>query len=742
MKKILILFAFLLGVSFYSEIQASHLAGGDIQYRYIGDSTGIAHQYMVYVRLYRDASGIGMPTSIPVYVCSSCYSNSSVTLPLVGGGAGSVAPTLFDCVLPNAPGTVTMEIYIYKGVVTLAGLCSDWKFTYSTCCRNGAIDNIVNPASQAFYIEAKLNNFLGNNTSPFFVSEPVRAFCVGNTFNWKQSAIEPDGDSIRYSLVNVKGNSGTCGFNNLAYAAGYSMMQPISTTPAQSLVMNPLTGVITFTPSQVEVDVMAVVVEEFRFDSTYYQWVKIAESNRDMQITISPNCSPLAQQGVILDYNANGIYIDPNNGLPTVDYTCLDSSVVLQFAVKLDCSTISPDGTDFRLTAPDGQPIPIKELVSICDVNNETDEILVKLHKPLSYNGDYYIYSKIGNDGNTLLNKCGFPMAEFDTIQLHVEGCFTTNIDLKNVSIVNDEYPQIEWLLDTIGTATAPFPTYLVDQYKVYRQDPGQTNYFLLYTINNYKNMTFNDKSLGWPDVDANTYKYRVEVVVNSKTEGPTRNIHSILLKSAIDPNLKADTIDLSWNNYNGWPGAEYYVELGTYDPDNGVWNWKDHLNPNNDPANPTLDSAYMMINQGLQPGDYAARIRAEYPGGSGPYTALSNWIRWTIYEPQPIPPIGADTLTIPNVITPNGDENNDRFTIENIETWQNSTVTIFDRWGKIVWQRSGYNQGNAWDGTDQSGNKLADGVYFYTVEVSHPPTGQQETHSGTVSVFGQRGGN
>ena len=59
------------------------------------------------------------------------------------------------------------------------------------------------------------------------------------------------------------------------------------------------------------------------------------------------------------------------------------------------------------LTAPNGQPIPIEKLVPFPNVNGETDSMRVKLFKPLSMNGEYYLYSKVGNDGNTLLNKCG-----------------------------------------------------------------------------------------------------------------------------------------------------------------------------------------------------------------------------------------------------------------------------------------------------------------------------------------------
>jgi gliding motility-associated-like protein len=735
MKKLILLLAIFTGLAWLNTAQASHMAGGDIQYRYIGDSSGVANQYRIIVRLYRDVAGIGMPTSIPVYVCSSCYPTQTVTLPLTGGGPGSVAPTLFDCVDPTAPGTVTMEIYIYKGVVVLPGLCSDWKFAYNTCCRNFAVDNIVNAGSQAFYIEAKLNNFLGNNTSPFFVSEPVRAFCVGQLFNWKQSAIEPDNDSINYTIVAVRGNTSSCTFNNLAYSAGFTPQQPISTTPPQSMVINPSSGVITFKPSTVEIDVLAVVVEEYRFDSTYFQWVKIGESNRDMQITISPNCSQLAQQGVLLDTLAPGTYPDPITGLPTVDYTCLDSSVTLNFMVKLDCSTISPDGTDFRLTAPDGQPIPVKSITAMCDNNNETQQLTLKLHKPLAFNGYYFLYSKMGNDGNTLLNKCGFPMAEFDTIQLRVQGCFTTQMDIKNVTIVEDEHPRVQWLLDTIGSALAPFPKYLVDQYKIYRQDPGQPNYFLLYTINDYKNMQFDDKSLSWPDVDANKYSYKVEVVVNSTPAVLTRGVHSILLKSVVSPIGLPDTVDLFWNSYNGWPAASYTVELGT--EASGVYNWADHSHPIS-PANPTNDTTYLMRNEGLDPGKYAIRIRADYPGGAGPYVSYSNWLKFEVYEPPVIPPPGSDSIRVPNVITPNNDGTNDLFTIENIMSWPTTrSVRIFNRWGHIVYENEMYDNSTPWDGTDKSGSKLADGTYFYSIEVVNQPVNKREVHTGTVTLMG-----
>jgi gliding motility-associated-like protein len=145
-----------------------------------------------------------------------------------------------------------------------------------------------------------------------------------------------------------------------------------------------------------------------------------------------------------------------------------------------------------------------------------------------------------------------------------------------------------------------------------------------------------------------------------------------------------------------------------------------------------------MMRNEGLQPGNYAIRIRADYPGGVGPYVSYSNWIKFVVYSPPVIPPPTSDSLVIPNVITPNNDGNNDLFVIGNIMSWPTTrSVRIFNRWGHIVYDNEMYDNNSPFDGTDKSGKKLADGTYFYTIEVVNEPTNARETHTGTVTLIG-----
>ena len=720
-------------LAFTGTAKASHNAGGDIQYEYIS-STGGTHKYKLIMRLYRDVTGITLPTNATVYACSANYATVSATLSEVSpstGGQGVVAPTLFDCVSSTNSG-VTINVVTYEGEIVLPGNAPDWTFAFSTCCRNPSVDNILNPSSQGFYIEAKLNNQIGQNTSPEFVSEPVRAFCVGRTFNWKQSTIEPDGDSLFYRISHVKDGS-SCTSTNITYAAGWTFDQPITTTPPQSLTMNSTTGLITFTPASVEVDVMAVTVDEYRYDSTLYVWRKIGEVNRDMQIAIASACTPLAQAGVQLDYQAPGIYPDPDNGLPTVDYNCLDSTVTLKFKVKLDCSSISPDGTDFRLTKPDGQPLAIQSFSANCDANNEATQMTIKLYKPLSKNGKYFLYSKVGNDGNTLLNKCGFPMNEFDTIQLNVTGCFNAIYEMENVTIEEDQNPVIEWSADT-----SSYPDYLFQEWQIFRKDPGATNYLKVGTVFDQYKYNFKDGQIGFIKVDQDSYDYRVDMKLNDDLLGASNDIRSMLLErdNGIVPIVDPDTVpvNLQWNQYNGWAVDSYTVVLQEKIAGNWMGEWiHDHVAS---PQNPVLapDTTYQMFLE-LAPGEYRVCIRTTNPMDTQ-YTAYSNCLPIIITTP-PFP----DTVVVPNFITPNGDGVNDGFIIQNVDDYEDlSQLSVYNRWGDRVWQSDYlYDNSNPWRGTNMNGAKLADGVYFYTLELLNASDNYEYVVNGTVTIMDAR---
>jgi gliding motility-associated-like protein len=71
-------------------------------------------------------------------------------------------------------------------------------------------------------------------------------------------------------------------------------------------------------------------------------------------------------------------------------------------------------------------------------------------------------------------------------------------------------------------------------------------------------------------------------------------------------------------------------------------------------------------------------------------------------------------TIDATNILTPNGDGVNDKFIIRNIDMYPDNVVKIFDRAGRLLYTKQGYD--NSWDGTI-SGNPLSEGTYFYVLD-------------------------
>lgn len=74
-------------------------------------------------------------------------------------------------------------------------------------------------------------------------------------------------------------------------------------------------------------------------------------------------------------------------------------------------------------------------------------------------------------------------------------------------------------------------------------------------------------------------------------------------------------------------------------------------------------------------------------------------------------------SLEMPEGISPNADGKNDLFVIHGIENYPDNVLTIYNRWGNIVYTETGYK--NTWDGENSSGENLPDATYFAILEVN-----------------------
>ncbi len=77
-----------------------------------------------------------------------------------------------------------------------------------------------------------------------------------------------------------------------------------------------------------------------------------------------------------------------------------------------------------------------------------------------------------------------------------------------------------------------------------------------------------------------------------------------------------------------------------------------------------------------------------------------------------------AEALLDPiSIITPNGDNKNDYLYFEGLESFPNNKLTIFNRWGNIVYSQTSYHNANPyWDGSNGSEFLPAD-TYYYILE-------------------------
>lgn len=83
--------------------------------------------------------------------------------------------------------------------------------------------------------------------------------------------------------------------------------------------------------------------------------------------------------------------------------------------------------------------------------------------------------------------------------------------------------------------------------------------------------------------------------------------------------------------------------------------------------------------------------------------------------------------LTIPNVITPNNDGKNDKFVITNLENYMVNILSVYNRWGKKVFEQSPYL--NEWDG-----GSLASGTYY--IVLRYKKKKEEFKYDGTLNIL------
>ncbi|RLD46137.1 MAG: hypothetical protein DRI86_03980 [Bacteroidetes bacterium] len=265
MKRIITISIIIIGLLFsYNPIKASHYAGADLTYTCMGGAT-----YKITLSFYKDCSGIAAPNTANINI--TCASNSALNfstqlLQVAGTGqeltlACSQAPSACSFNGGNSPNNghpYGVKEIIYEGFVTMPA-CSNYEISWSGGARNPITTIITNGN---WYIVSKLNSLdaFGNN-APIYNNKLIPICYANQLTTLDYGAIDPDGDSLSYSLYAPYTN-GPTPLISVIYNSNYSYTNFLnSSTP---IVLDPITGKLSFTATTILSTVIGVKIKQWR----------------------------------------------------------------------------------------------------------------------------------------------------------------------------------------------------------------------------------------------------------------------------------------------------------------------------------------------------------------------------------------------------------------------------------------------------------------------------------------------
>ena len=276
---------------------ATHIVGGEIYYDNLG-----GNNYKIHMKVYRDClNGIppfdGFPDNqgniIPAYfTIYDVFNNVVISGNFTALSFNTVPPSNNSPCAPTTSGNACVEEALYEITVNLPPITGGYYVVYQRCCRNGTILNLINPGAvgATYWQHIPGPEVVAINNSPRFTKRPPIYICSGLPIAFDHSAIDPDGDSLVYSLCTPFNgldaccptlNNGVSGsplctnpppacptvntpqpYFSVPFIAPYSASYPLASSPAINI--NPNTGFLDGVPNILGQWVVGVCVSEYR----------------------------------------------------------------------------------------------------------------------------------------------------------------------------------------------------------------------------------------------------------------------------------------------------------------------------------------------------------------------------------------------------------------------------------------------------------------------------------------------
>ncbi|MEO8066873.1 MAG: gliding motility-associated C-terminal domain-containing protein [Flavobacteriales bacterium] len=384
--------------------QATHVAAAEITYQCTGTD-----QFLVTLTLHRDCFGSELNPQQTLYIDNPCGTSFSITVDRT-----SVEEVSQLCATDLANSTCNggsqpgIQRHIYSATVTLPP-CDHITFSWTLCCRNAAIDNlVVDDQSTDMYIETTMYSQSFNcDDSPTFTSTPVPYLCQGLPATYSFGTSEANGDNVSYEFIQALE---AVGFPCI-YAGTYSYTEPII-----GIVIDPVTGVLTFTPNQLGNFVITVLVTQKDDQGNI-----IGTVMRDMQFVIIPcaNIPPDPATGTVANLSAGQITAPYAinacaSGPLCFDLTIVDPDTAQSVTLESNVTSALP-GSTFSYSGTN----PIT--ATIC-------------WDPAGYNEEFANFQIVATD-----NAC--PVTAFSTYAYQLVVCTDPVVEIPNVFSPNNDGP-------------------------------------------------------------------------------------------------------------------------------------------------------------------------------------------------------------------------------------------------------------------------------------------------------------
>ena len=731
-----------------TEICAEHIIGGTLSYECMGytnnDPTTNSRRFNFILKLYRDCAGTGagfdgragytvFRGSGPPY---SIYLDTFVdlTLPIA-----YVDPPSYQCL--NLPPNVCVQEGVYEFSLDLPQGAESYHISWTRCCRNQTITNVVNPRQYGatFTIEITPEAQFNCNSSPQFNSFPPTVICVNNPFAFDHSVTDKEGDRIEYELCApfVGGgrqfNTNDCRravnpspecpppYDLLPFRNGYSASQPLG--PGSAVFLDPTTGLLVGTPQDQGQYVVGVCVKEYRGNRL------LSTIRRDFQFNVTYCEDRIIADVLELELDSDGVFL--LNACGTNSLTIENQSIDRRFIDNHIWLVHHSDRTDSlyswspSITFDNSGEYPVQLILNPDAPCTDTANIIVR------------VVSEIEADFDVVSDSCQAGPIQFEDRSVSSSGEISTwewQFEGKPPSMKSD--PEVFY--NNPGTYDVDLR--IVDKFGCTHATTKTVLYYPLpSTVDAFPaGITSCPGSFEFVEIFANPLSgsYQVRMNIDDFGESMTTELSGTVPASGsydLDVFIRSPSgciLDTVFKDYiiaQDPPAGQFLyspqelsnispvVTFEDQTPDARAWDWTvDGLIIGYQPQ-----IQYTFQDTGIQ------KVQLIVWDGGGCADTVTQWI-----DVKPLA-----TLFMPNAFSPNGDGKNETFGPGGLPIGISDYMfRIYNRWGQLVFESDDWL--NHWNGKHMnSGEDELGGVYVFEISFMGP-RGEEFNQRGFVTVI------